>query len=182
MYTVHPEAYRVGEQIDKSPRPLAVMAVGLPGSGKSTLLNEIAWLEGPHVPVVKVNAIRNRFIQLRAGRKLPEFVDQEMYNQIEQSLDNAGIALIDATNIESERRVLDIGRYRDMGAATVGAVFMDIPKELAIQRNNQRLLPTMSNAIDQMEISLRANPPTTMEGFNWVVTIKPDELIVHSDV
>lgn len=182
MYSASPEALSIGKQIDSSPKPVVVMGIGIPASGKSTLLEQTAWLAGPDLVVVNVDNIRNRFLRLRAGRRLAEYIDQEMYRQIEISLDNFGVAVVDTTNTEHQRRIQEVGRYRDLGAAAVGAVFLDTPKDLALERNTKRPVPVTRTCIEQMDSSLQSMRPDLSEGYNWLITVKPHELTVESNV
>jgi predicted kinase len=159
------------DKIDVSEKPIVVMGIGIPASGKSTILQEVAWQAGPNVRPIDVNAIRNRLVRLNARGSLLEFLDREMYKQTDDNLVSRGIALIDGMNLEAEKRFVDIGRYRDLGAVTVGALFMDIDKETAVEWNRAREVPVTSAYIGQMESLLHENKPNLDEGFDWIITV-----------
>jgi predicted kinase len=182
MNKTSPEAARILEQIDISDKPIALMGIGIPASGKSTLLEEIAWQSGPRIQTINIDAIRNRFLRLRAGKRLAEFIDQEFYKQIEDDIDNYGLAIIDGTNVDGERRVLDIGRYKDLGAVCVGGVFMDTEISIAAERNAGRAIPVTSLCLNQMSAALIEQRPSIEEGFDWLVTVKPDDITVTARV
>lgn len=177
-----PAATKILEQIEVSDKPLAIMGIGIPESGRSTLLEEVAWHSGPKHQTINVDALRTRFIRLRAGKKLDEFVDQEMYKQIENNMITHGLSLIDETNIEAKRRTLDIGRYRDMGAMCVGSVFMDTDYPVALLRTIQRAEPVTSLHVVRMSAALEEQRPTIEEGFDWMVSVKPGEITVNARV
>lgn len=177
MYTVNPEAYAVREMIEQSDKPIAVMGVGIPASGKSTLLEQVAWLGGPRSSVIAVDNIMRRFVQLRVGGRLTEYIDNEVYQQVEDNLSSPGIALIDDTCTEASRRAETIRTYRRAGATIVGAVFMDTPVETALERNAQRAVSVTPLCIQQMNWSMQHQLPDLSEGFDWIATVRPDHSV-----
>lgn len=182
MYEAVPEAYKLREIIDQSEKPLVVMGIGIPGSGKSTIIKDAAWLGGPNSSVVNVDNIRNRFISLRAGRHLMEYIDQEVGQQVKDGLRAPGVAFVDAVNVERMRRMSDILRYKKAGAVAVGAVFMDVALDIAIQRNAQRPAPITPLCIRQMNATLQEQRPELHEGFDWIFTVGPNETTSISHV
>lgn len=175
MIKVTPTAKRILEEIELSEKPVAVMGIGIPASGKSAVLNEVAWLAGPGIRAINLDGIRSRFIRLHAGRKLDTFTDQVKYGQIEEYLEFKKIAIIDGLHVEADRRVREIERYRELGALTVGAVFMDTPVKVALERNAAREVPCTDNLIEQLDRVMRTQPPALNEGFDWIIPVKPDE-------
>jgi predicted kinase len=182
MKEASPAAARILEQIETSEKPIVIMGIGIPASGKTTVLEEVAWHTGPNIRTVNVDAIRTRFIALRAGNRLSDFIDQEMYGQIQDDLDTKQLAIVDGTNIETMRRQIDVGRYRDLGAICVGGVFMDVGAEVALDRNSQREVRVTSQCIQQMHSTLENQRPSIDEGFDWLLTTKPDEITVTARV
>lgn len=164
------------DKIQASEKPVVVLGIGIPASGKSTLLEHIAWKSGPNTRPINLDAIRNRLIRLNARASLSSFLERELYQQVDDDLVLRGIALVDSTNLRAEQRVLDIGRYRDLGALTVGAVFMDVSVEEAHQRNAVRSTPVTRLCIDQMSSELQNNYPTLDEGFTWIATVHGDSV------
>lgn len=177
MYSVRPEAYSVRKVVDESEQPLVVMGIGVPGSGRSTLLDQVAWLGGPHSPIINVDSIRNRFVRMRASRHLERFTDHEVQRQVQESISSTGIAIIDAPNVEKSKRIADIECYRNMGAVAIGAVFLDTPIEYIVENNTRRVVPLLSGAIYQMEGQLQYQPPATDEGYDWILKINHDNSI-----
>ena len=162
-------------QIELSEEPLVVMTVGIPASGKSAVIDQlalrIASTTGQAIEATSVGRIHHRLTKLHAGKSLQDMLLRMVYQDVDRSLSEHGIALVDHTYIDTHERKIDIGRFRDMGAITIGGLFMDIAPGVAIQRNADRLVQVPAQHIGEMAVQLEANRPTWQEGFDWLVTV-----------
>lgn len=182
MYKASPEAYRLREVIEESKEPVLVMGIGISGSQRSRILEQAAWLGGPNQSAINVEAIRERFVRFRVGSHLAEYVDREVRRRVQNDLISHGVALVDSANIEGLRRTVDVARYRKVGAATIGAIVMDIPHDAVGQMSGSKVTSLETEHFRQMQTSLQEQLPSHGEGFDWIMTVKPGEPITVSRV
>ncbi len=168
----HDEAVeRLTERIVSSVPSIVVLGVGIPGSGKSTLLRDVA--HELDTTVIDVDAIRNRLIRLDwsdgALARLRAAVDSE----VSQHIVRGGVALVDEPSCHAKERLENAKRYRSMGAKTLGAVWMNTPLEIAIDRDSQRTGRARVGAetVTSMYRNLQLRYPSRKDGFDWVESI-----------
>lgn len=170
-------------------RPAAVMMVGLPGSGKTTLAESIIaasrQLEpSTNIARISTDSIRQELTDqgvIGSGydRATNEKVFEIAHTRTKATLDIGGIALIDATHLNKYRE-LSIAQYRNLGAATVAGLVLDVPVEVAMARNEARLVAGSGYVnpadIEKME-AFRLEHPLSVElhrGFDVVFEITPE--------
>ncbi len=138
------------EQIANLERPAVLMTVALPGSGKTTLLKSIERELRPTGLVLEVvcpDAIRDKLADV--GERQAEYdpaqnieVFRIVGERTKAVLGMGGLVIIDATNLSRSRdssfRPVAVQAYRDLGARTVAALVMDVPLEVALERNEAR--------------------------------------------
>ncbi len=163
-------------QIEISEEPLVVMGIGIAASGKSTILDQLAWRVGLNVSPIKVDSIHQRLTRLRAGRSLGSMLKRELYQQVDRSLETHQIAIIDDSYLDSHERFVDIGRFRDLGAQTIGGLLVDVDPEVVLQRNRDRSVLMPLRRITEMADQLDANRPVFHDGFDWIVTATDQEV------
>ena len=156
------------QRIEKSRPPITVMSVGIPASGKSTLLREVG-LQLDTPPIV-LDDIRLSLEERGIRRGLLQGIQSETMRRVAEQIVRGGVALIDATNIERSQRIQDVALYRELGSQTIGAAWMDVGAEYAFARNAQRARPVTTQTISAMHAMLSIQPPTSEEGFDWIVT------------
>lgn len=163
---------RVSAKIAASTPPVVVFGVGIPGSGKSTLLDTIG-AEFSTTPI-NIDNYRNRLMALnREGGGILDRLDYQVDSEVSRHIMQGGVAMIDSTNCYPEMRTQAINRYRTLGARTLGAVWMDTPIELAIERDagRERKSRVGEQTIRVMQAALSAQSPSGREGFDWIVRI-----------
>lgn len=157
------------QQLQILPEPFVVMGVGIPGSGKTTVLSEVA----EHLNIIRISPdeIREELTGSQANQSVNAEAWNETYARVQATLELGRSAIVDATHAEAFRRPQAVEMYRSFGAAAVVATFFDTPLDIAKQRNagRQRVVPDY--ALERMHQALTAEPATTEEGFDKVITI-----------
>ncbi len=140
--------------------------MGLPGSGKSTYLARLG-----------VNPISSDAIRLQlADDENDQSIHARVFAAVRYLL-RQRIALhrdttyIDATNLTRQDRKQFIKIARETGCA-IEAIYFDVPLEICKARNAARGRVVPEHALDLMAAKLV--PPSIEEGFDRVMTVKPE--------
>lgn len=159
----------VERQLQTLPEPYVVMGVGIPGSGKTTFLSEVA----EHLDITRISPdeIREELTGSQANQSVNTEAWDETYRRVQATLELGRSAIVDATHTEAFRRPQTVEMYRSFGAVAVVAVVFDTPLEVAKERNKNRERVVPDYALERMDKALRAEPVTTDEGFNEVITV-----------
>jgi predicted kinase len=159
---------RIIERIVASESPMVVFAIGVPGSGKSTLLDYVG--RNLDTAPIDVDAVLK---DVRAegwhSGSFSEF-EHRVHAGVANHLVEGGVALLDSTNSDPEKRVSDVSLYRSLGARTIAAVVLEADVEAAIERDSLRPASRRQGpgTIGFMANRLRAYPPNLHEGFDWI--------------
>lgn len=149
---------------------MVIFGVGIPGSGKSTLLRAIA-KEYDTAPI-EIDTLCEQ-VRAEGHNNIFDEIKQRTDAEVAPHITRGGIAIIDSTNCYAEERLDDIKRYRSLGALTIGAIWLDTPKEIAVARNESRTRGRIETyTIDCMYAALSRKEPSTDEGFNWVIRVQ----------
>jgi len=180
----------VAEQLLSLDRPTVAMTVALPGSGKSTMvrhLTEMLTSLDPQASVATISpdAIRQEIateqgVQSTYDRRLNMAVFERVHDRTKEVIDMGGIALIDATHCNRYRTV-SASEYRDMGAATIAGLVLNVPIETTLEINERRRESGLGYVnpedIERMAAFQQENPltPTQTEAFDVVFELTPDQ-------
>ncbi len=84
---------------------------------------------------------------------------------------NRPLTYIDATNLVREQRrdFIEIGQRRN---CSIEALFFDVPLEVCLERNRNRLRQVPEDVMQKMAANLE--PPTLEEGFTRIVRVRKD--------
>ncbi|KOS61155.1 AAA family ATPase [Lysinibacillus agricola] len=138
-----------------------IFTVGLPGSGKSTFVKELAKRE--NALILSSDAIRQELFG-DATRQQSRIVFRVLYERLNERVANGQSVIVDATNIERERRVFALGKL----PSNVKAIcyYFDTPYTLCVTRNQQRKRKVPLVIMEKMRKNLEF--PIMGEGFEEV--------------
>lgn len=149
--------------------PSAIMMVGMPGSGKSYLARGLG--DALRVPVLSSDGIRKEL-----GDEADQSHDQQawgiLHERAGQSLHDGSSIVVDATHAEYDRRVESVQMYREMGARSVAAVYVDTRLAVSLSRNKLRRRFVPETVVRRMYDDLQSMPPSVADGFDLVVSIR----------
>ena len=165
-------------QSPASEQPLRiVMAVGLPGSGKS------AWFNKQSIVPLSSDQLRIILADDEDEQGFQGDVFRALRYLLEVRLDlNRPVTYIDATNLVGEQRrdFIEVAQRRN---CSTEALFFDVPLEVCLERNRNRLRQVPEDVMQKMAANLE--PPTLEEGFTRIVRVGKDGKVfedVHSSL
>jgi predicted kinase len=135
---------------DKTKKPRVYMMVGLPASGKST---HSKWFEGMHAKFVSRDLCKGNKAKAR--------------KQLEELLEEGETIVVDDTNYNKEIRAEVIGLAKRYNPINITAVYMNVPKEICLERNKTRANKVPAIAIHSL--AKKFEPPTLDEGFTDIL-------------
>jgi predicted kinase len=146
-----------------------VLGIGIPGSGKTTVLKPLA--EKYSYSYICPDEI---------WETMPEGMDDEVknvavwnesYERTARSLSEGKTVVFDATFSEGHRRREFIAFAKEHGASKVQGVYLDVPSEIASERNQlrERIVPDF--AISGMNNALTEQPPAIEDGFDSIFSL-----------
>ena len=139
---------------------------GLPASGKSTYAMQLAVKE--NAIVVSTDNIRELLNGDASIQDNAEQVFKMAYKLILKYLDDGSNVIFDATNISYKRRMELIKRYKKY-ADSIECVFMAVPYEVCLERNQKRDRKVPEEVIERMYHNFYV--PQPFEGFDKVITM-----------
>ena len=154
-----------------------VLAIGLPGSGKS------AWFKKQSIMPLSSDQLRVILADDEDEQGFQGDVFRALRYLLEVRLDlNRPLTYIDATNLVREQRrdFIEVAQRRN---CSTEALFFDVPLEVCLERNRNRLRQVPEDVMQKMAANLE--PPTLEEGFTRIVRVGKDGKVfedVHSSL
>lgn len=153
--------------------PPLIILIGLPASGKSTLVHQ--WLlNQPSQVLISTDAIRAQLFGDEAVQGAWGLIWREVERQFQQAVQDitvgmATTAIYDATNTvrRHRRELIVLARARGFGQLT--GVWLDVPLELCLSRNQHRHRHVPEAVICRMHRRLVGAPPSLTEGFDRLI-------------
>lgn len=138
-----------------------IYTVGIPGSGKSFATKEIAKKE--KAVVLSTDDLRMELFGSHAKQKKTSLLFYELYKRANKHLASGQSVIIDATNIDREKRMKALKKF---GYPTAECYYFDTPYDLCLKRNQKR----KRNVEESIMIKMRKNLhfPFPNEGWNAV--------------
>ncbi|PEL14387.1 AAA family ATPase [Bacillus sp. AFS017336] len=110
-----------------------IYMIGLPGSGKSEKAKQIAKKE--NAVILSTDELRQTLFFNVNKQKKTNLLYMELYKRANRYLADGKSVLIDATNIERERRMKALSKFASFQKE---CYYMDVPYELCVERNSKR--------------------------------------------
>lgn len=143
--------------------PMFYMMVGLPGSGKSFTAESI-----PNAVVHSSDAIRAEVLGNENDQTQQDLVFQTLHKRVLQDLADGKDVVYDATSINYKRRINFLNRVKALHKYNLRTicVFMAVPYETCIERNNNRERSVPESVIRRMY--LKFDIPMMAEGWDEI--------------
>ncbi len=149
-----------------------ILLIGLPGSGKSFLARQLV-AECPSRQLISTDAIRAEIFGAESVQGPWLSVWREVQRQFQQAAIASGEAIYDATNAERSGRREAIALARQTGFERVSGVWLDVPVDICLQRNQQRSRQVPDEVIWRMKEKLASSPPALRDGFDELFRCSP---------
>lgn len=157
-----------------------IVGIGLPGSGKTTVLKEFAVRHG--YAYLCPDDIRQELTGNPADQSRNREVWHEAYRRTADLLERGETVVFDASFVKFDERKDFLTFARESGAEKVEGVFLDVPLEIAKERNEARERRVPGYAIDRMERNLRESLPGIEDGFDAIFTLNEEQKLTHVEM
>ncbi|WP_254664519.1 ATP-binding protein [Gottfriedia luciferensis] len=141
-----------------------IYMIGIPGSGKSEMAKQIAKKE--KAIILSTDELRQTLFFNVNKQKRTNLLYMELYKRANHLLAEGKSVLIDATNIERERRMKALNKFVDVHKE---CYYMDVPYEVCVDRNNKRERVVEDRILVKMRKNL--DFPLKNEGWDVIHTI-----------
>lgn len=149
-----------------------IVGIGIPGSGKTTLLKNLSQKYG--YVYICPDDIRSEILGNALDQSRNNDVWKEAYKRLEDELSKGNTVVFDATMANQRDRKIFIENAKKFGAQKIQGVYLDIPIEIARERNENRERVVPNFVLDRMSHNLEKMPPDILDGFDSIFTL--DEL------
>lgn len=144
-----------------------IMGIGIPGSGKTTFLRKFA--VDNHCEYISSDDVRAEMTGSATDMTTMQDVWGEIRNRIVKSLQEGKDTVLDSTLYKEfdRKNIIDIAKMN--GATEIEGVYMDVPLEIAKERNLERSVSVPERALDRMWSHLELEKPVNLkEGFDKI--------------
>ncbi|HEY9623740.1 MAG TPA: AAA family ATPase [Crinalium sp.] len=153
--------------------PHLLILIGLPGSGKSTLATHLS-TANPARLLISTDTIRAKLFGDEATQGPWPLIWAELQQQFQttavQILHGAAQdAIYDATNVVRKQRRQVMALARSCGFKNLAGVWLDVPLEICLERNQKRDRQVPTSVIHHMHRCLRGAPPSLQEDFQSLI-------------
>jgi len=146
-----------------------IMGIGIPGSGKTTILKKI--VDDYNYSYICPDDIRLELTGDTNDQSKNKEVWEESYRLLEKYLKEGKTVVFDATFADAHGREDCISLAHKFGANKVQGIYIDLPIEIAKDRNSNRERVVPEHIIESMHKSLKLNSPELQEGFDSIFTL-----------
>ncbi len=150
---------------------IAHFLIGTPASGKTTLAKTMAQ-HFPNSAVISTDAIRQQIFSEPTHLGSWDEVSTEVLRQVQTAIAAGQTVIYDATNAKRAWRINVLQKFKaiDPSIDWIGW-YIQTPKEICQEWNNQRSARVPSQVIDTYHEYLKTLPPDTSEGLSEVIKV-----------
>ncbi len=163
-----------------------IIGIGIPGSGKTTILKNFAVKNNyayicpddirQEISGDVYDRSKNKEVWIEAKKRVAEKFSAKggslPAGRHGASGGNNGNAVVfDATFANPRERKEFLGYARENGAEKIEGIFVDIPVEIAKERNMKRERNVPEPDIDRMNMNIKKFPPEIADGFDALFTL-----------
>ena len=165
------------------------MSIGAPGSGKTTLLEKFKEkLKFPdeYITVSPDEIRKEKFGDAPFDPAKNEEVWLSVNQKVQGALADGKSVIVDATFANIRQRREFISKVREFGAEKVQGIFLDVPLEVALDRNKQRGEAggkfVDEKAVIGMTDALDYNEPGLIDGFDSIFQVDSNHELIQVDM
>lgn len=144
--------------------------IGLPGSGKSFFAHKLS-VNHPRYKLISTDTIRAQLFGDEAIQGPWLRVWSQVLQQFHRAEEVAADAIYDATNTQRSRRKDVITVAREIGFHPIFAVWVNVPLEICLQRNQNRPRQVPEEIIFKMHRQLTDVPPSLEEPIDSLIIL-----------
>ena len=150
--------------VQRGPKGIVVLAIGLPGSGKSS------WFKRHNVVPLSSDMVRSLLFDDVREQRFQDLVFSNLRSMLKARLiAKRPMNYVDATNLTPQERQHWIKLAKDY-QYEVHAVFFDVPLEVCIERHQRRDRVVPEDVMRRMAAKLK--PPTFEEGIAKITVVR----------
>jgi len=150
--------------VQRAPKGIVVLAIGLPGSGKSS------WFKRHNVVPLSSDMVRSLLFDDVREQRFQDLVFSNLRSMLKARLiAKRPMNYVDATNLTPQERQHWIKLAKDY-QYEVHAVFFDVPLEVCIERHQRRDRVVPEDVMRRMAAKLK--PPTFEEGIAKITVVR----------
>ncbi|WP_413166723.1 AAA family ATPase [Capilliphycus salinus ALCB114379] len=147
-----------------------ILMIGLPGSGKSFFARQLS-AKHPKYKLISTDSIRAQLFGNEAIQGPWLRVWSQVLQQFQQAVEEGTDAIYDATNTQRRQRKDVITIARKIGFHPIFAVWVNIPLEICLQRNQNRPRQVPEEIILKMHRQLTDVPPSLQEPLDSLIIL-----------
>ncbi|MDX2214637.1 MAG: AAA family ATPase [Oculatellaceae cyanobacterium bins.114] len=153
--------------------PRLLLLIGLPGSGKSTLAKMLLETQPGRI-LISTDAIRGQLF----GNEAVQGPWRQVWAELQRQLQQAALqvsdglaqeAIFDATNVVRRQRREAIALIRQCGFTHLTGLWLDVPLEVCLERNQKRDRQVPDAIIQRMHRCLTGAPPSLQERLDCLI-------------
>ena len=157
-----------------------IIGIGIPGSGKTTVLKDFAkkW----EYIYICPDDIRAEMTGDPSDQSKNKEVWDEARKRVQDHFQKGDTIVFDATLANQEQRKEFLAFARKNGAEKIEGIFLDIPLELAKERNEGRKRKVPEHVLEKMDESIRNFPPEIEDGLDALFTLDENQKLVETEM
>ncbi len=153
--------------LQRSPKKHLVFLIGIPGSGKSAWANHLSQAFcSRRVSIISPDLLRQKLFGAMEIQGSWSRIWQQVLRETRLALGLGKLVIYDATNTQCRYRHQTIACFRALGFWHITGIWLDLPLEVCLRRNQQRDRQVPETVINNMYQDLRLTPPSLADGLD----------------
>ncbi len=153
--------------LQRSPKKHLIFLLGIPGSGKSAWANHLSQTLGNRqVSIISPDNLRRKLFGATEIQGSWSRIWQQVLRETRLALNLGKLVIYDATNTRCRYRRQTLACFRALGFGQITGVWLDLPLEVCLRRNQQRDRRVPETVIRNMHQDLQLTPPSLADGLD----------------